>query len=90
MVPFATLAQTTADGNGWGHMDGWSGGWMWFWGTLILASWAAIIAGAVWLVVRSRDRVVPHRPPAQRIVQERYARGELSTEEYCERLEHLR
>jgi hypothetical protein len=46
--------------------------------------------GAVWLVVRSRDRVVPHRPPAQRIVQERYARGELSTEEYCERLEHLR
>jgi putative membrane protein len=90
MLTFATLAQAVADGDGWGQMDGWSGRWMWFWGTLMLASWVAVIAGAVWLLMRSHDRGVPHGSRAREIVEERYARGELSTDEFRERVNHLR
>ena len=65
MLTFATLAQAVAvaAGDGWGHMDGWSGRWMWFWGTLMLASWVAVIAGAVWLLMRRpRQRGAPRIP----------------------------
>ncbi len=87
MLTFTTLAQVVADTDGWGHMDGWGGGWMWLWGTLMMLFWVAIIAGAVWYLGRSRER----RPGrAREILEERYASGELSTEEYRERLDHLR
>lgn len=88
MLTSATLAHMAGDG--WGHMDGWGGGWMWLWGTLMMATWVAIIAGAVWLVIRSRSTAVPRRSRAKEILEERYASGELSTEEYRERLENLR
>ncbi len=84
----AALAQR-GDDRWWGdHMSGWGGGWMWLWGTLLMLAWVAIIAGAIWVVVRSLgDR----RPGgAREILDERYARGELTTEEYDERLERLR
>jgi putative membrane protein len=74
--------------DGWGHMDGWGGGWMWLWGTLIMLSWVAVIAAAVWLVARSLGVSRPNR--AREILDERYARGELSTDEYRERLDQLR
>ena len=82
------LAQRAGDNDGWGHMDGWGGGWMWLWGTLMMLSWVAIIAAAVWLFSRSRDGSQPSR--AREILDERYARGELTSEEYRERLEQLR
>lgn len=88
MYTLATIAQQVADGDGWGHMDGWGGGWMWLWGTLMMFSWVAIIAAAVWYLGRSRDDRRPSR--AREILEERYASGELSTEEYRERLDHLR
>ncbi len=69
----------------WDHMSGWGGGWMWLWGTLMMLSWVAIIAGAVWVVLRGRDG----RSRAQDLLEERYARGEIDTEEYRERLEQL-
>ena len=47
MLTFTTLAQVVADTDGWGHMDGWGGGWMWLWGTLMMFSWVAIIAAAI-------------------------------------------
>lgn len=81
-----TLAQTR---DGWGdHMDGWGGGRMWLWGTLMMLTWVAIIAAAVWLVTRSRSTDRSSR--AREILEERYARGELATEEYRERLDQLR
>ena len=91
MTTFATIAQQLADADGWGHMDGWGGGWMWLWGTLMMFSWVAIIAAAIWLVGRNRDTAGP-RPSsrARDILEERYASGELTTEEYSERLDHLR
>jgi putative membrane protein len=73
------------------HMDGWDGGWMWVWGSLMMIAFVAIVAVAVWAVLRSTQT----RPPAsgdraREILAERYARGELSAEEYHERLDALR
>lgn len=89
MNTLSVLARRAGDNDDWwGHMDGWGGGWMWLWGTLMMLSWVAIIAAAVWVVSRSRDGTRPNR--AREILDERYARGELTTEEYRERLEQLR
>lgn len=86
MSVLATVAQALADRDGWGHMDGWGGGWMWLWGSVMMLSWVVIVVGAVWLFSRSGNR----RPTrARELLDERYARGELSTEEYRERLQHL-
>ncbi|MCD9625664.1 SHOCT domain-containing protein [Rhabdothermincola salaria] len=90
MSTFTTLSPVVADTHGWGHMNGWGGGWMWFWGTVMMFSWVVIIAAAVWLVTRSRDRAGNRPSRAREILDERYASGELSTEEYRERLDHLR
>jgi len=83
----ATLLAQTDDG-WWGHMRGWGGGWMWLWGTLMMLTWVGLIAVAVWLVARSLGGTRPNR--AREILDERYARGELTTEEYRERLDGLR
>jgi putative membrane protein len=67
------------DGHGWHH-----GGWWILW----LLAWALVVAVLVTLVWRSR------RPPrdgdtAKSILAERYARGEISADEYRERQETL-
>lgn len=69
-------------------MSGTGGGWMWLWGTLMMLTWVAVVAAAVWLVARSLGG--QRADSARQILDERYARGELSTEEYRERLQHLR
>jgi putative membrane protein len=50
--------------------------------------WAALIGLAVWLVLRRRDRGGPS-DPARAILAERFAKGELSAEEYRARLDEL-
>lgn len=73
-----------ADAGDWNHM----GGWGWTWATLMMLGWIAIIATLVWAVGRGRrDEAAP--PRARDILDERYARGEISTEEYHERIDHL-
>jgi putative membrane protein len=73
------------------HMDGWGGGWMWLWGTLMMLAFVAALGVAAWAVVRSTQARRPAAEDrAREILAERYARGELSTEEYTERLEALR
>ena len=87
----ATAAATLlaqADEGWWDHMSGWGGGWMWLWGTLMMLTWVALIAAAVWFVARSLTGQRPNR--AGDILDERYARGELTTEEYRERVDQLR
>lgn len=71
------------------HMDGWDG-WMWLWGTLMTLVFVAAIAGAIWAVIHATQSRPPGRDRPQDILAERYARGELTTEEYHERLEALR
>ena len=82
----------SVDADRWEHMGGggWGAGWMWLWGTLMMLACVAIIAGVIWLVLRRRDDTPDARPRRARdILDEHYARGELTTEEYRERLEHI-
>jgi putative membrane protein len=92
MITLATTLTTALlvqGDDGWrDHMSGTGGGWMWLWGTLMMLTWVAVIAAAVWLVARSLGG--QRTDSARQILDERYARGELSTEEYRERLQHLR
>ncbi len=73
-----------------GHMDGWGGGWMWLWGALMMV----LVAITIVLLVRAatsgpRSNASSGTDRARSILAERYARGELTTEEYRERLDHL-
>jgi putative membrane protein len=49
--------------------------------------WIVVLGAAIWFVVRN---VKPRERSATDILAERYARGELSSEEYRERLNELR
>lgn len=70
------------------HMgDGW--GWWMVVGTVwMVAFWALLIWGISVLVNRGRDGVASappaHEPSALEILERRYARGEISTEEFEE------
>ena len=89
MSAFATIL---ADTDGFDHMNGWGGGWMWLWGVAMMVLFVVLI---VWLVRASDGPARPtHGPPdptarAREILAERYASGELSTEEYRERVSEL-
>jgi putative membrane protein len=80
----------------WGHMGdgGWGDG-RWIWGPLLMIGWLALAVIVTWFLVRSfNDRTAAAREPAgagraRDILAERYAMGELSTEEYDERLARL-
>ncbi|MEU5878692.1 SHOCT domain-containing protein [Spirillospora sp. NPDC047279] len=86
-------------GDRWGHMGdgGWSGG-MWLGGALMALLWVAAITVLVLLALRvSADLRTAAHPKdragtenAQRILAERYAHGEIDTQEYEERLAKLR
>lgn len=81
-----------ADQEGWVHMSGWGGAWMWFWGVAMMALFLVAI---VWLARAVVGPSQPHSPAdpndrGRQILAERYARGDLSTEEYRERLGELR
>ncbi len=90
----SVAAAVLADANGFDHMNGWGGGWMWLWGVAMMVLFVVLI---VWLV-RAADRPTgPTRGPApepgaraREILAERYASGEISTEEYRERVSELR
>ncbi len=82
----ATIAQLIADGDGWGHMSGWGWGWM-------IVGWLALIAVVamiVWSVNRPAGGAQSARPDPEDILAERFARGELSIEEFHERRAALR
>jgi putative membrane protein len=56
----------------------------------MMALWAAAIAAVIWLVVRGTGRERSSADRARQILAERYARGEISGDEYWERLGQLR
>jgi putative membrane protein len=67
------------------------GGWPWLWGPLMLVLWLGLTAAVVWLVargVRPPERSAVDR--ARDLLAERYARGEITSDEYRERLDQLR
>jgi len=69
----------------------WGYGFGWFGGLLMLGVWLLFVVGVVWLV-RSLATPAAGGPDqgARRILDERFARGELSAEEYDERRRVLR
>jgi putative membrane protein len=71
---------TLGAGDDWGHP----------WWPLWLFFWAAVIGTAVWLISRRRNRRGGSLDRARELLAERYARGELSGEEYRERLDELK
>lgn len=93
-----TLAPLWAQGFN-DHMWGFDGGWGWWWAIAMILLWVVVIAAIVWLVRslagrddrsdRGRDSA-PGESRARAILDERYARGDISTEEYRERREALR
>jgi putative membrane protein len=83
-----------ANDDRWNHMDGWGAGWMWLWGVAMMALFVVLVA---WLIRAASGKqgwtTQPKSHPSDRareILAERYARGELTTEEYSERSEQLR
>lgn len=69
----------------------WMGGWMILWGLLGLALLVLTALGIAWLV---RSLAGPSHPatedPAEQELRRRYASGELTSEEYHQRLADLR
>lgn len=72
------LEMTVPLGSGWGHGP---------WFPIVPLVWLALLVGA-FLLFRRRD----HRPihSAEGVLAERYAKGEISADEYRERLSTLR
>ncbi len=87
------FAMVFAQSDNWDHMNGWGGGWMWLSGFVMMALFVALL---VWLI-RGRAGLggswgaAPSDPSdrARGILAERYAKGDLSTEEYRERVSEL-
>jgi putative membrane protein len=76
----AALAVLANDNGDWGHH--------WWW-PLWLLFWAALIGGVVWLILRRRNRGSGPLDRAREILAERFARGELTGDEYRARLDEL-
>jgi putative membrane protein len=75
----AALPLLTHATDDWGHP----------WWPLWLFFWAALIGTAVWLILRRRDRRPDPLDRARELLAERFARGELSGEDYRARLDEL-
>ena len=85
MQTLTTLAVTQLAAHPWTH------GWGWWWAPFGFLFWIGLVALAAFFVLR----VLPsHRPSVPRnsardILAERFARGEMTPDEYEERLSHL-
>lgn len=79
------IGQFLADGGDFGHMSGWGWGWMFF-GSLF---WAAIIGLVLWSVLRGPPSDGTRVDP-EGLLAQRFALGEISSEEFVERRETLR
>ncbi len=81
------LSPVLADTTSAGHMSGWGWGWM-------MGGWLAMILVAALIVLAFRGTGSPRAPDRttdpEGILAERFARGEISAEEYEERLAVLR
>lgn len=84
-----TMAATDAGGgwhDDWSHGAGW-----WLWWPIGMALWLVIAGLVVWLLLRRAHR---HEPSpldrARTILAERYARGEIDSDEFQQRMDHLR
>ena len=82
----------------WGYGDYGMTGWMWVWGAALVVGVLVLLGGLVWAVAATTRRpAAPNLPipaavgpsSARQILDQRYARGDLGTEEYRERAQTL-
>ncbi|HXF73666.1 MAG TPA: SHOCT domain-containing protein [Actinomycetota bacterium] len=66
----------------------WGPGWFGWWMPLLWLAFLGLVVGGVVLLLRRPEE--GGRPDARRILDERFARGEIDEEEYRRRLEVLR
>lgn len=79
----------------WGY--GMNMGWMWLWGLLLLVGIVLLVLVAVRMFAGGGSHGGPYGPPgpypgksrARQILDERFARGELTAEQYREQLKVL-
>jgi putative membrane protein len=79
-----------ADAGSWDHMNGWAWGMVIF-GCLLMALIMALVVWIIWSTTHQPPPSSGHDGRALRVLDERYARGELDRDEYSERkadLEH--
>ena len=70
--------------------DGYDHGWMWLWGCVVMLVLIATAALVIWAIVRSPQRNAPEPlDRAREVLAERFARGEITPDEYRERVHHL-
>lgn len=88
----AGVALIADAGDGWGHMHDWGGAWMWLWGLAMMILFGLFLVWLVRSVASSSDgsRRADPTDRAREILAERFARGELSIEEYRERVSELK
>jgi putative membrane protein len=75
-----------------GMMDDGPGGngWMWLWAALMVVIVVALIGLGVWAITRIPRPAAPQpHDRAREILAERLARGEITPDEYRERMQHL-
>jgi putative membrane protein len=88
--PFASLAHAQGQHQGygtWPGMMGWGCGMGWPWPIMMLVFWIAVIAGIVFIMRRlalsaNRGRGGAPEESALDILKKRYAKGEVSKDEY--------
>jgi putative membrane protein len=79
------------NGCGWMSGWGWISGWMWVWPLILLGSLVLLVVGLVRLVQgRFPGSGAGDLGSARRILDERYARGEIDDEDYQRRRAQLR
>lgn len=84
-------AIVVAHSPGWNQNGPWGGEYWWIGRLVMMVVWIALIVLAIWWFRRSTWRREPSGiERARGVLAERYARGEISTEEYHERLEQMR
>jgi putative membrane protein len=89
MYSTLTIAALVADR--YGMMgDGDGNGWMWLWFGLMTLVVVAVIGLVVWAILRStQPNVARTHDRAREILAERFARGEITPDEYRERAQQL-
>jgi Predicted membrane protein len=84
-------ALTVADMGWGGHMGDWGAGWWILMAIGMVVFWGLVILGVVWLVRSFGPGQHGHAAPdAHQVLDQRLARGEISSEEYHERSAVLR
>jgi len=93
MYSAITILAHAGDGDGYDHM--WGGGaYGWIWGALMMAVMIAAVGALVVWIARGGAQTATPRPPdpthdARAILARRLAEGDITPDEYNERLAHL-